>query len=205
MSTVKHTLTELIVRNFIDAKKKAARRKNSKTPKRKNKAVRDRSSISAVISNILTNLRINEFENKEKEPKDQEQSAQEEPEEESVVHGGYGTVKPYAGMSPYSAYVNYDKIWGHVGTFRSQSMYDKINEGFFSQTESKSTGVLVDNKVIEKAERHFKYFMPGDLVGDVGYVPPVGTRIDSRDWEKYKIMTQMSFYRSLLALFRAIV
>ena len=61
MSTVKHTLTELIVRNFVDVKKKAARRKNSRVSKRKNKATRDKSSISAIISNILTNLRINEL------------------------------------------------------------------------------------------------------------------------------------------------
>jgi len=154
-------------------------------------------------------MTIKEIKDKYKESKEEdlEETAVEESEDkkEKAAVGGYGTIKPYSGMSPYVKYADYGKIWGHVGTFRSQSMYENPADGSFSQSESKSTGVFLDNKVIEKAERHFKYFVPGELVGDVGYVPPVGSNINSKDWEKYKIMSQMSIYRPLLALFRAIV
>ena len=201
LSTVKHTLTELIVRNFVDVKKKAARRKNSRVSKRKNKATRDKSSISAIISNILTNLRINEFENKEKEPEDQEQSAQEEPEEENVVHGGYGTIKPYAGMPSYVKYTDYSKIWGHLGAFKTNDMYERDeSSNEIAMRNGESTREMVSTGTIEKAAKYFKYFMWGEEMGGVGFVPPVGMNINSKDWEKYRLMSMMSIYQPLLRL-----
>lgn len=199
MSTVKHTLTELIVRTFIEAKKKAARRKSSKVSKKK--TTRDKSSISAIISTILTNLRINEFENKEKEPEDQELSAQEEQEEENVVHGGYGTIKPYSGMSSYVKYTDYSKIWSHLGAFRTNDMYERDeSSNEIAMRNGESTREMVSTETLEKAAKHSKYFVWGDLVGDVSFVVPFGLNVNSKEWEKYRLMNMISFYKPLMRL-----
>lgn len=205
LNTIKSTLIELVTKNFVEMSKK--KKVSNKRAKVRNRFT---ASTKLSISSILINLKINEavFQAKEEksDEEDLEETTEEEPEDkkERVAHGGYGTIKPYSGMSPYTNYANYDKIWGHIGTFRSQSMYENPVDGFFPQNDSKSTGVLVDNKVIEKAQRHFKYFIAGEVIGDVGYVPPVGANVDSKEWEKYRMMTMMSIYRPLLALFRAI-
>jgi len=121
LSRVKQTLTELIVRNFIDAKKRTAKRKNSKVSKSRSS---HKIPVSVFLSNILENSRISELENKEKDTEDLELNAEEsEHEEENVVHGGYGTIKPYSGMSSYMKYTDYSKIWGHLGAFRTNNMY----------------------------------------------------------------------------------
>jgi len=208
LNTIKSTLIELVAKNFVEiSKKKRTIMPNRRITKKSNKTILN-SGFS--ISSILISSTIKEITDKNEKKESKEEDLEETTEEDSDdkkkinVNGGYGNIKTYTGMSSYTNYADYGKIWDHVGTFRSQSMYEKPMDGFFSQSESKNTGVLVDNKVIEKAERHFKYFIPGEVVGDVGYVPPVGINVDSKEWEKYRLMSQMSIYRPLLALFRAI-
>jgi len=207
LNNKKRTLIDIVAKNIseINNRNKTKKKNNKKIVKNISK-----NNKRFSISSILINQSINEIKNNEEEKSEEEEpeeTIEEEPQdkEETITNGGYGTISKHYGMSPTVKYVNYEKIWGHLGNFRSQSMYEKPMDGVFSQSESKSTGVLVDNRVIEKAERHFKYFVLGDVVGDIGYVPPVGANIDSKDWEKYRLMTQMSIYRPLLALFRAVV
>ena len=121
------------------------------------------------------------------------------------MHGGYGTIKPYVGMSPYVKYADYGKIWGHLGTFRtnaSGSAEETVHK--IAMNNGESSREMVSYETINKAERHFKYFVMGELVGEVGLVPPVGIGIDSKDWEKYRLMTFMSIYRPLLKLMRSV-
>ena len=60
---------------------------------------------------------------------------------------------------------------------------------------------------IEKAARAFKYFMgPAsleahpDMFTVAGLAPPVGSNIDSKEWEKYLLMMKMSIYQPILKL-----
>ena len=201
MSRVKHTLTELIVRNFIEVKKRTIKSKNSKVSKRKTKATGDRFSISTIMRNILMNSRISELENKEKDTEDLEQSSNEESEEENAVQGGYGTIKPYAGMSSYVKYTDYNKIWGHLGAFRTNSMYERDeSSNEIAMKNGESSREMVSTETLEKAAKHFKYFITGDAPGDVGYVPPFGLNINSKEWEKYRLMSMLSFYKPLMKM-----
>jgi hypothetical protein len=34
----------------------------------------------------------------------------------------------------------------------------------------------------------------------MGLVPPVGIGVNSKDWEKYRVMSQMSIYKPLIKL-----
>ncbi len=202
LGNIETILISLITKNFVGIKRGKRAKNNGKNIKRKLQ------NPKFSISTISINSALKEVKNESKEKKSKEDNLEETTEEESgdkkeiIVNGGYGTISKHYGTSQVTKYVNYEKIWSNIGTFKTQGMYDNL-AGSFSQSENKSTGVLVDNKVIEKAERHFKYFVPGDIIGDVGLVPPVGVNINSKDWEKYRTMTQMSIYRPLLALFRA--
>lgn len=194
MSRIKHTLTELIVKNFIEVKKKA-----TKSKKPKNKATRDKFSISAIISNILINSKINEIKNKETEDLE-ENPVEEETEDKDVVQGGYGTLKHYAGMSSYVKYTDYDKIWDHLGTFRTNGVYENVeSSNEIAMKNGESTREMVSTETIEKAAKHFKYFVWADM-GGVGFVPPFGSNVNSKEWEKYRLMSMMSIYQPLLKL-----
>lgn len=155
------------------------------------------SLINNIIeSNIEKESVEDELENTQKEESENKHNLN--------VNKGYGTANYTGGMSSNTKYVNYDKIWENIGTFKSKSMYEGPLD-VFSNSKIQSSGILLDNHVVEKAEKHFKYFVAGEVIGDVGYVPPVGANINSSDWEKYRIMTMMSIYKPLLALFRAII
>jgi hypothetical protein len=44
--------------------------------------------------------------------------------------------------------------------------------------------------------------MAGEQLTNIGFVPPVGANVNSKDWEKYRVMSQMSIYQPIIALKR---
>ena len=208
MSTIKDTISELIAKNILEITKSKSR----KNKKQRNISIssQQKTSVSLSITNIIASSEIKESEKEEMQELKLEEVAEEENsgiKGEKEKPGGYGTVKAYAGASPNTSYTNYESIWSHLGVFRSKGAYESPFEkqGLGIDSTNESTGILVSNEVIAKAEKHFKYFVRGEIMGDVGYVPPAGLGIDSKDWEKYRMMTQMSIYRPLLKLIRSFV
>lgn len=209
LDRIKQTLAEVIIRSLLETRKKGKNRGINKKRelKRNSKA---RYTISISIANIIENLKLNEVKESSRE-KAEEQNLEEAANlsdsldnREKERSGGYGAIKPYAGINPNANYSDYDIIWSHIGTFKAKSVYATSEKvGLQINSTNESTGVLVSNEVIEKVEKHFKYFVRGEIMGDVGYVPPSGLNINSKDWEKYRMMTQMSIYRPLLKLIRA--
>ena len=194
----KRTLIELITKNFTEIKRK--KRPN----KRKSKS---RLSIPSLLINLKINGTIIDAKEESNEDNSEETIEEESSDENKItMNGGYGTINKHYGTSPTVKYVSYDRIWDHLGGFKSQSMYQNLSEerGPIAHNASESTGVLVSNEVITKAEKHFKYFVSGELLGDVGYVPPTGLGISSVEWEKYRLMTQISFYSPLLKLMNSV-
>lgn len=204
---VKETLVELVLRNLADKgnnKSKGVKARSSKRVPRP--TLRHKSSITTVIANIILNSLRENTDDVEKQDNDAlEQTAEEqEKEKENTVHGGYGTIKQYAGMSPYVKYADYGKIWSHLGTFRANSYGNAEKTQIqIAMDNGESSREMVSYETMNRAERHFKYFVMGDLVGEVGLVPPIGIGISSKDWEKYRLMTFMSIYRPLLKLMRS--
>ena len=205
---IKETLVELILRNFIGVNAyKTKRRAKNQFSRRANKRISgQKSSIAAIIQNIVANSITTDENTSEGKKENLEIFAEEKSEdkEEKPVHGGYGTIKPYVGMSPYVKYADYSKIWGHLGAFRTNAYGSAEKTQIqIAMDNGESSREMVSYETINKAERHFKYFVMGELVGEVGLVPPVGIGIDSKDWEKYRLMTFMSIYRPLLKLMRS--
>jgi hypothetical protein len=131
-----------------------------------------------------------------------------EEKEEKKVSGGYGTITKSAGYAPNVKYVNYDKLWSHLGSFRTKGMYDKgesSNERAMKNGESSRE--MVSQETLSKAAAHFKYFArPAsmeahpDMYTVTGLVPPTGSGVNSKDWEKYALMMKMSIYQPILKL-----
>ena len=206
---IKETLAELILRNFIEVNTpKTKKQVKNQFSKRVNKRISgQKSSIAEIVQNIAANSITTDENTSEGKKENLEITAEEksEDEEEKPVHGGYGTIKPYAGMSPYVKYADYGKIWGHLGAFRANAYGSAEKTQIqIAIDNGESSREMVSYETINKAERHFKYFVMGDLAGEVGLVPPVGIGIDSKDWEKYRLMTFMSIYRPLLKLMRSV-
>ncbi len=214
MGNVKETLIELIVKNFNNTgAKKTVKRKNNDIRKESRAVSIHQSSISTIIFNILANSSSNKAEIAGKKLKGLKEeviddaSEQSENKGEKPAHGGYGTINPYAGMSPHIKYADYDKIWGHLGSFRaygSSGSMESPNDVAVKNGES--TREMVSQRTQEMAARNFKYFMRShantvlDAFTVTSLVPPVGSNIDSRDWEKYTLMMKMSIYQPLLTL-----
>lgn len=206
--TIKNTLVDLVVKHIKDN-----RYKNTKKNRNEKHRANRKSNIKHIIPtgiSLIVNAALKQSKSNKKKAA-QEKSELEETTEESKSKsgeqpGGYGTIKPYAGMSPYVQYADYGKIWKHIGTFSTNGAYGtSFERESLRSSVSESSGILVGMEVIEKAQKHFKYFVRGDIMGDIGYVPPFGTGIDSKDWEKYRMMTQMSIYMPLLKLMRSMV
>lgn len=209
---INNTLAELIISSIAELKRKrkeSVRRKKHINAQKSGGNSNSVNPVSIGISNIIANSKpIKNKKNKEakKELKLEEAAEEAEDGKEKESLGGYGTIKHYNGMLPYVQYANYGKIWSHIGAFASKSAYENpLERASLRSSMSESTGILVSMEVIEKAQKHFKYFVRGDIMGDIGYVPPFGSGIDSKDWEKYRLMTQMSVYMPLLKLMRSII
>ncbi|MBW2976953.1 hypothetical protein KY347_05910 [Candidatus Woesearchaeota archaeon] len=201
MSKIKNTLIDLIAKNFIEINKKSRlKSKNRKNYLRKN--IAGEFSISAV----LINSALKEVKGKSKETLSKKEVLEETTEEESknnrgIINGGYGAISKHYGISPGVKYSDYSSIWSHLGSFRTYNAYEGLESSNSAAIKNgESSREMISLETIDKAAKHFKYFVVGDVMGDIGFVPPVGSGIDSKEWEKYRLMTQMSIYQPFLKL-----
>jgi hypothetical protein len=195
LAKFKKTLIGLVIQNFFERKGGGAKFSN------KNK-------FTASISSILVELALRKVKGKERAEASIDDVSDIENDElkkekgnEPFFSGGYGTVSKHYGMSRNVNYADYSKIWNHLGSFTAYNLdhdIEKPNEIVMKNGESSRQ--MVSMEVVEKSARHFKYFILGDVVGGIGFVPPVGANIDSKDWEKYRLMSMMSVYQPLLKL-----
>ena len=212
MGKIKETLAELILRNFIEVNAhKTKKRIKNQFSKRVNKRIPEqKSSIATIIQTIAANSIVNNKDTDEGEKENLEIAAEEKSEdkEEKPVHGGYGTIKPYSGMSPYVKYADYGKIWGHLGAFRTYKMFEHLDEVSNAVlANGESSRAMVSERTIDMGARSFKYFVKTnidnttqDFTTITSLVPPVGSGIDSKEWEKYALMMKMSTYQPLIKL-----
>ncbi|MBI2651280.1 hypothetical protein HYX01_02320 [Candidatus Woesearchaeota archaeon] len=204
MGNIKNTLIELVIRHFKDSNNK----------KRSEKAAKKRAEIMShnkpvIIAAILhkTSKQSAKKESKEKKQgdlEDLEDVTSGKPKSENIransgygINSGYADISKHYGISPAVVYTDYNKIWSHLGKFKAGTLYDKTSK-IGAVTESSRE--MVSEETVDKATKHFKYFVRGEIVGDFGFVPPVGINIDSKDWEKYRFMSMLSIYRPLLKL-----
>jgi len=195
---VKKSLRELIRKNFIEISRKRLR----KSPLKRKISNRSKNTLKFSLSSILISSALKEVSDQDGKIDDSEKESWEAPKDEpKIEHGGYGTVSKDYGLSGTAKYTDYSKLWSHLGSFKTQNMYaDTESSNQIAMNNGESTREAVSTETIEKAAKHFKYFVSGDIVGDIGFVPPTGSNINSKDWEKYRLMSMMSIYKPLLLL-----
>lgn len=203
LGNIETILISLITKNFVGIKGKKEARKSSK------KAKREIQNPKFSISTILINSAVKEVKDEGKDTL-KEDNLEETTEEESkdkhkvAINGGYGTINKHYGVSPVVKYADYNKIWGHLGSFRTYAAHEEAgSSNEIAMKNGESSREMVSTETLDKAAKHFKYFVSGELMGEVGLVPPVGLNINSKDWEKYRLMTMMSIYRPLIKLMRS--
>ena len=185
---------------LLDIKKRKTsgyKKNNSKQANKKNIA-----SPICSLTNVLINKAIEKVKETKKEKNKEDKIIYSTKEDRQIItNGGYGTVSKAYGAAPVVKYVNYDKLFNHLGIFKAKGMYEDLGtrETDIKQT-TESTREMVSNETMEKAAKHFKYFVVGEITGDIGYVPPVGIGVSSKDWEKYRLMSKMSVYQPIIKL-----
>lgn len=213
LDNIKNTLIELIIKNFLDSNKK---RNKTKKNIRTNKNIISSSnivksspkfSISAFLANTLKEAKTDDKESKEK--KDLEEVSEDAGKEvkekkEMIVNGGYGTVSKSYGAGQSAKYADYNKLFSHLGTFKAKGMYEEFSDliSDIIKGKAETTREMVSTQVMDTAAKHEKYFMVGESLTNVGFVPPVGANVNSKDWEKYRVMSLMSIYQPIIALKR---
>jgi len=128
------TLTELIsgAPNF-----RVKRQLNNHNSKQK-------SALS--ISSIVINSSILEVKKSKKDTIKEEEIGESEEENEVVVSGGYGTVKGVYSQAPTTNYINYDKLFSHLGSFRAKGMYEDFDENHINRINSRML-IQVQNRL----------------------------------------------------------
>lgn len=204
------TIVDVIRKCVIEFNSKSKTNKKSKYKTKKSKkdyiATKNSLFVSSVIK-LMIDSTVKNLKKENKKSKQKKDISKEykilDDKKDIIVNGGYGTISSHYGMSPKVKYVNYDKIFSYLGNFRSNGMYENFDNGnleMVAKNVTESSREMVSKETMEKAAKHFKYFMVGDNLSVVGFVPPFGSGINSKDWEKYRLMTMMSIYQPLLKL-----
>lgn len=208
MSKINETLIELIVKSIVELKE----RKRSKNRTKGHKIPNLKNSIAAGIANVVNNnikLGKNKKRKENKEESNLEDAADEaDVSKEKARPGGYGTIKPYSGMSPYVQYSDYSKIWSHIGAFKAYSMFGNSEDmTATAMRNGESSREMISERTQTMAARSFKYFARTatmeahtDYFTVTSLVPPTGANIDSKEWEKYALMMKMSVYQPIIRL-----
>ncbi len=179
------------------------KRKHKKRQKRTKSRINNKNYGSICsLTRLLISKAIEKAKKTSKKEKNKEGQIIYSEEEKSASHGGYGTVSKVYGAAPSVKYTDYNKLFSHLGTFKTKGMYEDIIESDAkTQQLISSTREMVSMETMNKAAKHVKYFTAGESLSDVpGYVPPTGMNINSKDWEKYRVMTMMSIYKPLTKL-----
>ena len=165
-----------------------------------------KASSQIPISTLINILIKNSIENAKMESKEKPQLQKDKNyriikghKDENI--GGYGTVsKNYGGIQ--ASYVDYEKIFSHVGKFKARGMYESFanSDGQISAEKEFS---LASVETMDKAAVCIKYLRPsgrefgiaGSGIDVVGNVPIAG--MDGAEWAEFKmwfLLDKVAYY-----------
>lgn len=186
------TLAERISRNFSRVKLKKSSVKVPKLKLRK-EGIKSKKEDNLPVSSIISILIKNAVEKIKMERK--EKSLAEEDKSYTIlkegrelkVNGGYGTVSKGYENTSHNSYVDYGKLFSHLGKFKAQGAYEDKNDWVSIVNDSLSEGKrqLVDSETIGKALMHVTYATPSRNI-DSSSLVPIGN-MNSDEWEKFKL------------------
>ncbi len=175
----------------VKVPKLKAKRVSRKTAIRKTEVkgnINDFSIISILIKSAIEKTKSEKKEKTKTEEKINYRIIKNEINPESV--GGYGTISKNYGMSPQSSYVDYAKLFSHIGKFQTRNAYQPAND---TGSNSGDGGfALASNETMTQATKHIKYvrsssreFGMAASMGDLQSMVPIGG-MDAGDWIEFK-------------------
>ncbi|HLC61850.1 MAG TPA: hypothetical protein VJI52_02435 [Candidatus Nanoarchaeia archaeon] len=202
------TLAEKIRKDFSKVKIIKSRIKvpRLKITSKKQRAKAQKPSSQIPISTLINIFIRNSIETARKEAK--EKSPAQTGKVYSIIKdnkdeniGGYGTVsKNYGGIQ--TSYVDYEKIFSHVGKFRAHGMYQSFANSD-GQNNAEKGFSMASVETMDKAAAHIKYFRHGGRefgVGAGGYdtmsMVPMGG-MDIAEWQEFKmwfLLDKVAYY-----------
>jgi len=108
-----------------------------------------------------------------------------------ITNGGYGTVSKGYGSKPHASYVDYDKLFSYLGSFRSKQPYENMADHLRKLNTASESGsfVLADRDSMDKAGRFDKYIRSPVMAMQtmaLSLVPIAG--LSSAEWEEIKML-----------------
>ena len=197
---VEITLAEKIRKNFSKVKVKGAIVKVPELNVKKIKASKTKKQDKTPVSSIVSILIKSSIENAKKERKEKSEAAENKEyaiskEDAKLGFEVYGSSSERYGTSPHTSYLDYGKLFSYLGKFKAQSSFENFAgdspvERINKIVEQGNKFYLIDNEVRDDGVRSIKYFTHGALMGEQAI--PTG-KINSADWEKFKIWKLVSY------------
>ena len=197
---VEITLAEKIRKNFSKVKVKGAIVKVPELNVKKIKASKTKKQDKTPVSSIVSILIKSSIENAKKERKEKSEAVENKAyriskEDAKTDFEVYGSSSKRYGASPHTSYLDYGKLFSYLGKFKAQSSFENFAgdspvERINKIVEQGNKFYLIDNEVRDDGVRSIKYFTHGALMGEQAI--PTG-KINSADWEKFKIWKLVSY------------
>ena len=164
--------------------------RKSKQPKRQ----AENKIPASVIVSILIRAALEKAKEEKKKKQADEYKKYRIINEQNEIPGGYGTAPKHYGMSPSAPYMDYGKVFGYLGKFRTKNPYQSDDNfiGFLNNSLESRSFELVSREAMDSGARHAKYFFPhaADFYLNLTSLVPIAG-MNSGDWEKFKLMMQI--------------
>ena len=185
----------MVSRSFFRFKLKKSSVKVPKLRVKKKKVAEikkdDNIPISSIVNIMIKNaIDRTKKERKEKVAVDENKSyILKKDERESKANGGYGIVSKSYANAPHNSYIDYEKLFGYLGKFRSQSAYENMGDNveFLNKSAESGSFNLADKDSMDKIGRFDKYMRTPDMAIQtmaLSLVPIAG--LSSGEWEEIK-------------------
>ena len=142
--------------------------------------------ISSIVSILLTTaVEKAKKERKEKHIEEEKSYNLLKDDRNTIFNGGYGTAPKGYGMSPRTSYVDYGKLFSHLGIFRAKQPYEDMAEhlGHNNKALDDRGFVLVSSETMEKGKFYIRYFNSKVPIAKNSLVP-LAPGMNSKEWEE---------------------
>ena len=201
---VKKTLAERISGDISEVNiKKAAvkipelKLRRQKLRLRKQKFFKAEKDDKIPISSIINILIKAAVEKAKKDRKDKAALEEERiysilKEEMPGIAGGYGTKSKVYGSAARTSYIDYGKLFGYLGKFRSQTPYEDLDHGAIinKSLDDGNKFLLVEKEIMDKGSAYVKYLKPQVVNLDTSSLVPLAG-MDSSEWEQFKLWMKL--------------
>lgn len=114
--------------------------------------------------------------------------------------GGYGAVSKVYGITPHTSYVDYARLFSHLGKFRAKSAYENMAEHIeaLNNAAESDSFVLADRETIDKGKFYVRYTNSKIPIDKTSLVPIAG--MNSAEWEEFKLFMRLDTAMYLLKI-----